>query len=142
MNRRSRITGLVLATASAAVAGFWLTATTGRATPVRSAIGPPRIELQIIEKSLGRIDADQLAAVEFPVRNRGAERLVINEADSRCGCADPDGRTYIIPPGGEGFLPISLDPAAAAGPLRKTNSYTTNDPACPKFELSVSALVL
>ena len=131
--------GLMLAAACGAVICRF-SATVGGATSAKAPTGPPAVDLQIVEKSLGRIEAHQLTAVGFPVRNRGAQRLVINQADSRCGCADPDGRTYIIPPGGEGCLSVTIE-RDATGLVRKTNSYTTNDPACPKFDLSVTAFV-
>ena len=139
MSQATYRTVITLAAACGAViCGF--SATVSRATSAKTPTGPAAVELQTLEKSLGRIEARQLTVVEFPVRNRGAERLVINEADSRCGCADPDGRTYIIPPGGEGCLSVSIE-RDAIGLIRKTNSYTTNDPACPRFELSVTAFV-
>jgi hypothetical protein len=80
-------------------------------------------------------------SVPFQIRNSGTRRLIINEIDATCGCGDPVRVTHIIPPGDGIEVNLSLDTRTATGSVEEVASYTTSDPAHPRFELVVRAWV-
>lgn len=104
---------------------------------------PPRVELSIGNQvhHLGQIDDRQEWRIQFPVRNAGTRRLVLNELDRDCGCEDQILETTVLQPGETGHLVVRLNPRSATGNVQSEACFATNDPALPRLELTVSAIV-
>lgn len=90
-------------------------------------------------RDLGRTSVRKEWKVDFPVRNTGTRRLVLNEVNSDCDCGAGLGRTTIIPPGETRDVTLTLDTRLASGPIEATANFTTSDPALPVLNLTVHA---
>jgi hypothetical protein len=90
---------------------------------------------------LGALSPGELREVVYSISNKGNSRLVINEVDRGCGCGDPVRRTLLIPPGATKDMVVSIDTPITTGAIEKLTTFTTNDPAQPRFNLLVRAWV-
>jgi hypothetical protein len=92
-------------------------------------------------RELGHTSIQKEWRVPFQIRNSGTRRLVINEADPDCACGNRSLRTILVPSGETAELTVTLDTRFAAGPSEAVATFTTNDPARPRFNLIVRARV-
>jgi hypothetical protein len=90
---------------------------------------------------LGELAPGEARQVVYRIANRGDRRLIINEIDRGCGCGDPVRRTWLIPPAATRDVAISIDARHQSGAIEKTTSFTSNDPAQPRFDLLINASV-
>jgi hypothetical protein len=79
--------------------------------------------------------------VAFRMVNKGNRRLVINEIDRLCGCSDLVRKTMLLPPGGSKDWVLSIDTSFEEQSFERLTSFTTNDPARPRFDLLVKGTV-
>ncbi len=78
---------------------------------------------------------------DFVVKNEGDAPLEITSVRPTCGCTVAE-YDKVIPPGGSGKIRTELDTSnMIAGGTAKTVSVFTNDPANPRFELTLMAKV-
>jgi hypothetical protein len=92
-------------------------------------------------RDLGPTSIREERGVSFPIRNAGTRRLVLNELDQQCGCGDRVQRTILVAPGETVEVNVPLDTRFATGAVENSASFTTNDPAHPRFKLTVRAFV-
>ena len=99
--------------------------------------------LYVAEKlrDLGRTPVQKKWDVDFPIRNIGTRRLVVNELDPGCRCGNRVHRTILIPPGETAEVAVTLNTRFDSGPIETTAVFTTNDPGQPRFNLTVRAWV-
>lgn len=90
---------------------------------------------------LGVLSPGENREVAFSILNKGDRRLVINEQDSGCGCGEPVSETLLIPSGDTKEIVFDIDAQYGLGSIKKKRSFTTNDPAQPRFDLIVKARV-
>ena len=90
---------------------------------------------------LGELSPGDVREVVFPLVNKGNRRLVINEIDRCCGCSERVRRTIVLPPGAARDWVVSIDTRFEIGAFEKLTSFTTSDPAQPRFELLVKGSV-
>jgi len=105
----------------------------GRPAPVLY-VANPTVEL-------GVLSPGDVREVAFPIVNKGNRRLVINEIDRGCGCGEPVRRTMLIPPGAAEDWVVSIDTRFETRAFEKLTSFTTSDPAQPRFDLLVKSSV-
>jgi hypothetical protein len=90
---------------------------------------------------VGVLAPGEVRDVVCPIVNMGDHRLVINERDRGCGCAESVLKTLLISPGAKKDLAVSIDTRFERGAIEKLVSFTTNDPAQPRFDLLIKAAV-
>ena len=90
---------------------------------------------------LGVLSPGEVREIALPIVNKGSRRLVLNEVDSGCQCGDRIRRTILIPPGATEEVIVGIDTRFATGAIEASTSFTTNDPAQPRFDLIVRAWV-
>jgi hypothetical protein len=100
----------------------------------------PRLVVDTLVHDAGRVRHGERVEARFEIRNEGEADLVIREVQAACGCtvASFDPR---IPPEGSGSVRARLDTATLAGPVAKTITVLSNDPAIPRLVLTLRAEV-
>jgi hypothetical protein len=108
-----------------------------------SAVSPPDAALLVESPihDLGDVSQQKEWPVRFLLRNRGRERLVVNELDTACSCGERLKRTIIIPARGTAEVTVILDTRHHSGPVEASSTFTSSDPATPRFQLIARAHV-
>ena len=78
---------------------------------------------------------------ELRLPNTGTDTLHVRNVSGSCGCTGTLLSRNDIPPGGEGLLKITFDPAKFKGKVEKTVSMKTNDPTSPNPHINFTATV-
>ena len=73
----------------------------------------------------------------FPVKNAGNRRLIILHRPRGCDCNDSVRRKIVVPPGESVSLEALVETADLGSDTHVELDYATNDPALPKFTLTV-----
>lgn len=92
-------------------------------------------------RELGRTSIREECRVSFPIHNAGRRRLVLNELDQECGCGDQTLNTILVAPGETVEVYVPLDTRFSTGLVENHASFTSNDPAHPRFDLTARAFV-
>lgn len=110
--------------------------------PARSAapVGP-HARLVVVESTFdaGTVDRGTKVVHAFGVRNTGVAPLTL-DVKPHCGCTVAD-FDKIVAPGDTGTITLSIDTTRFKGPITKSATVTTNDPASTSIELSLSSTV-
>ncbi len=104
--------------------------------------GIPQIELESDIYDMGMIANDKIAEGGIKIFNRGTTPLEISTIKTSCHCTEGEMKDKIVPPGGEGFMKITVDPFRV--PMfssRKTLTISSNDPKKPEISVEVTAKV-
>lgn len=102
----------------------------------------PDIALENTEFDVGVITNNEITHVKLKVYNRGKAALKLLNVTTTCACSFPKipERHKTIPPGGQGYIDIALDPRRIPGfHMRKSISIYSNDPDQPKITVYVVA---
>jgi hypothetical protein len=78
---------------------------------------------------------------ELRILNSGTDTLRITDVSGSCGCTGTLLSNSTIPPGGDGILKITFDPAKFKGKVEKTVSMKTNDPAEKNPHITFTATI-
>jgi hypothetical protein len=76
----------------------------------------------------------------FAVKNTGTADLEIIAAKPTCGCTVAD-FDKVIKPGQTGKVSAAVDTVQFAGPISKSVTLETNDPAAPAAQVTITAIV-
>jgi hypothetical protein len=79
---------------------------------------------------------------DLTIRNSGDDTLKIKNVSGSCGCTGTLLSSSSIPPGGEGTLKITFDPAKFTGGVEKVVSMHTNDPKEPNPHIYFTATIV
>ena len=100
----------------------------------------PRLTLVEPLKDFGTVPKGEKITYAFQVKNTGNADLEIIAAKPACGCTVAD-FDKIIKPGQTGKVTAHVDTVSFAGPISKSVTLETNDPATPTAQLTISAIV-
>ena len=89
----------------------------------------------------GTVDQGAESVKIFTYRNKGNQRLVIENVTSTCGCTVGQPEPKELPPGGVGHVRVSFKSGAFSGPVRKSLTVQSNDPTLPRLTLGIKANV-
>lgn len=78
---------------------------------------------------------------DFVIHNRGNAPLEISDVRPACGCTTAAEWTRTLAPGASGSIPLKFDSAQFSGPVIKTVSVISNDPATPETVLEIKGIV-
>jgi hypothetical protein len=78
---------------------------------------------------------------ELRISNTGTDTLRITDVSGSCGCTGTLLSNNNIPPGGDGILKITFDPAKFKGQVSKAVSMKTNDPSDANPHIKFTATV-
>jgi hypothetical protein len=96
-------------------------------SPVFSQQKGPNISFSEESHSFGKIlEAKGAVSHTFTFTNTGNEPLVIESVRPSCGCTTPEWSEKPIPPGGQGYVKATFNPANRPGLFNKTISVSSN----------------
>jgi hypothetical protein len=110
------------------------------AAPEAPAAPGPVIELRETAQDGGTVEQGTVVKYRFPMANRGQADLELQRVETSCGCTVPRW-DKVIAPGKEGAVEAWLDTTIFRGPLAKTLTVYTNDPAHRQIKLILNATV-
>lgn len=86
----------------------------------------------------GKVAKGEKVEVAFELRNEGSGELTLTDVRPTCGCtvAKYDDK---IAAGGRGTVHAAVDTSDFAGPIAKTITVLSNDPATPRLTLTIKA---
>jgi hypothetical protein len=143
MFRRSLIWGAVLI--ALGMVGLLLTQSAaehllGPQTVTSASVsGKPQVVLDRTEWDFGNVTAGETLRATFLVKNAGDRDLILLKHRSSCGCLTPDFSEAALPPGQSRELRVDIRTDRLHGPVRKRQSYTTNDAQKPLIEFTLVA---
>lgn len=103
-----------------------------------------RIRVETNEMDVGTIANDRLHHTKLMVYNDGKYPLKLTRVDTTCACTQGfiDPQRAEVPPGGESWIDVVIDPYRIAGfHSRKVLSITSTDPTQGLVEVGVTAQV-
>jgi Protein of unknown function (DUF1573) len=89
--------------------------------------------------NLGEISPSEFRDVSFLIENKGTRRLVLNHFT--CGCGEPKRYPILVQAGKTNNVTVHFEANQEFGPMEQTVSFTTNDEAKPRVDLTVIAMV-
>ncbi|MBV8519034.1 MAG: DUF1573 domain-containing protein [Acidobacteria bacterium] len=132
-----RIFALTIALALSIVAPFAVAAETAAAKDNSKA---PKLLVVTPIKDFGTVPKGEKLDWAFEIRNTGASDLEIIAARPSCGCTVAD-FDKVIKAGQTGKVSAHVDTTNFAGPIAKTITIESNDPATPNAQVTITAVV-
>lgn len=125
--------------AGRAIAGAMLAALVAcsSSAAAKASAGPKAVAVDPIH-DFGALPTGAPAVHAFTLRNDGSAPLLLREIRSDCACTAAS-YDQTIAPASTGEVRIALDTAELSGPLVRTITVLTNDPATPSIALTVKA---
>ena len=111
------------------------------AAPVKPVDGP-RIELDSVDYTFGRVPNDRAVEHVFKVTNTGNRPLVITRVQTSCGCTAAMMETSVIDAGKTGRLRVSFNPHNQKTSVTRTISIYSNDTVDPVLQVKLTANVV
>jgi hypothetical protein len=102
---------------------------------------PPRLVLEPVQFDFGAVRPGSNLTRRIRVRNAGGEPLHIIKVDSSCDCLVGSPEKEVVPPGGAVDLNVTLRISERTGPVVRTVTVRTNDPARPAQTVELRATV-
>lgn len=100
----------------------------------------PRLTLVDPVKDFGTVAKGEKLTWTFSIKNTGTADLEILAARPACGCTVAD-FDKVIKPGQTGKIVSNVDTTGFNGPIAKSVTLETNDPAAPAAQVTISAIV-
>jgi len=104
--------------------------------------GDARLVIEGAVHDFGVVRQGAFVHHDFWFRNAGEGDLRLGGVRAPCGCIVTAGAGAVVPPGGEGAVEVSFDTARFQGRKAKTVLVSTNDPAHPVRELTLTGNVV
>lgn len=112
--------------------------TASRATPPPAQNKGALIEFKERKFDFGKVPAGQEVRHDYTFRNAGDAPLEILSVRTSCGCTTTSDYPRLIPPGGEGRIPVILKTTGFSGKLHKTITVTSNSAKDPVVMLELT----
>lgn len=113
---------------------------TSSAASSKSVEKSPRLTMVEPIKDFGTIPKGEKLEWSFAVKNTGTSDLEILAARPACGCTVAD-FDKVIKPGQSGKVHATVETVNFSGPIAKTVTLETNDPATPTAQVTIHAIV-
>lgn len=110
-------------------------------TTTVSAHSGPQLTLSETTHEFGRVPQGETLRHDFTLTNTGDAVLHITEVKPSCGCTTTGEWPHTLAPGASGKLPIKIDTAHFSGPIVKTLSIVSDDPAHPELMVEMRAKI-
>jgi hypothetical protein len=107
--------------------------------PVYAGSTGPQLSVALPTHDFGTVSQGTTLVHQFKIGNTGAEVLQISEVKPACGCTTTGEWPHTLAPGASGLIPVQLDTTHFIGPVTKTISIFSDDPAHPEFVLELKA---
>lgn len=109
--------------------------------PQYNEVSAPRALMHISDCTvdLGELSPSELRDVSFLIENKGTRRLILNHVG--CGCGEPKRYPILVQAGKTNNVMVHFEANQEFGPMERIVSFTTNDEAKPRVDLTVIAMV-
>jgi hypothetical protein len=107
---------------------------------LRAAQNGPKAVFPETVYDAGPVNAGTEITHTFRVKNAGKANLSIEAVKPSCGCAVAD-FTKVVPPGQEGKITLTVKTDDFRGPIEKTATVQSNDPAAQTMVLTIKSTV-
>jgi hypothetical protein len=101
----------------------------------------PKIVFAADAKNFGKLKQGAEASYDFVFRNDGDARLTIRNVETSCGCTAVLVSDKTLEPGKSGKIKVVFNSQGYAGEVTKFIFVDSDDPAAPRTQLKVTALV-
>jgi hypothetical protein len=101
----------------------------------------PQLTIQEPSYDFGKVPQGAALQHAFTITNTGHQPLAITAVKPSCGCTTTGDWPHQLAPGESGTIPLKLDTSHFAGPIHKTISVQTNDPAHHETLVELHAVV-
>ncbi|MEL7587399.1 MAG: DUF1573 domain-containing protein [Prolixibacteraceae bacterium] len=91
--------------------------------------------------NFGSLVAGEVAVYSFALNNTGTTALIIQKAETDCGCVTIDYPDTAIKPGETGYLDVTFNSSGETGKIYKEIIVTTNAAGEKEVKLSITAQV-
>jgi len=112
------------------------------AAPAVAGTSGPRIAVDAVDFSFGRVPNDRAVEHVFKVSNTGTKPLVITRVATSCGCTAAMMESSVIDPGTSGKLRVQFNPKGQKQIVTRTVTIHSNDDSQPTLAVRVSAEVV
>jgi len=102
----------------------------------------PRLKLTQTEFDLGIVHSGESASCTIPVLNVGDAPLTLSKVRASCSCTVAKLENPVIPPGGQTQLSATFKAGSRSSKVKKSISFSTNDPQAPVGKVSLLANVV
>jgi hypothetical protein len=104
--------------------------------------GPaPQIRFEESRHDFGRLLAGEVARHEFRFTNAGDADLILENVIPSCGCTTLKQWTRVVPPGGQGVIPLEFNSIGMLGEVSKTVAIQSNDPVQPGTVVTLEGVI-
>ncbi len=110
-------------------------------TPKGPVTGAPGIRCDEPVKDFGEVWADGPLKHAYIIRNEGDQDLRIEKVKPSCGCTLAGQFDKVIPPGGQGKIPISLKTNKLRAKFKKFVTVNSNDPVTPTLRMQLAGTI-
>ena len=107
-----------------------------------SAHAAPKIVAEKAEHDFGQVPNTTRINHTFVLRNDGDQELRVDRIQPSCGCTVAEISTKTLAPGATAQIPTVLDLNGKRGPMTKTVTVYSNDPATPQLRLSLTGAAI
>lgn len=103
----------------------------------------PQLALALVDYDGGVVRASVQSFVKhaFVLNNGGDEPLLISQVRPSCGCTVVSFDS-VIAPGSTGTIRATMDVSSLSGPVQKSLTVLSNDPAQPSLKLTLCATII
>ncbi len=108
---------------------------TASAQPALEVVGGTSLALDTLYRG-------QVVERMLTLKNAGNETLLIGEVAASCGCTGTVASTDRLTPGATGSLKVTFNAKSFSGPVKKTITVRSNDPAHPTTTIELTAIVI
>lgn len=154
------LAAILLGAACGVALGFWeaqpwkLALSDAPSKPAVEAKAAPASEAKAVvpetEFKFDRMESGTTQSHSFPIRNVGARPLTVTFVSHTCKCTTVQldgsdvepGDSIVVPPGGEKAAFLEWEAKVPAGPFRHGATFSTNDPALSRLELTVNGEIV
>ena len=103
-----------------------------------SARAAPKIACDKTEHDFGQVPNTTRINHTFVLRNDGDQELRVDRVQPSCGCTVAEISQRVLAPGQTAQIPTVLDLNGKRGPMTKSITVYSNDPAAPQFRLNLT----
>lgn len=103
--------------------------------------GAAGVVVDVPVHQFGAVAQGDLVRHTFQVRSTGNAPLRLEHVKPSCGCLVTAAEGQDVPAGSDTYVTVELDTRGLAGPVTKTVTAYTNDPARPTLELALAGEV-
>ncbi len=102
----------------------------------------PKIHVTEDSFDFGNVTGAEMLQHNFVIENQGDAQLIIDKTQASCGCTSAMLTYKSITPLASGIMQVSFNPQGKMGPVSKTVTIFSNDPAAPQKTVRIDTVIM